>query len=269
MTDRAIRVVPAGWYEDPADPARVRWWNGVSWTEHTNAKPGSVSPSLSTVASPDAITPTATAAPRTRREAIASEGGRTPDPRRSTTGAVWLAALLPLITLVLAIGALYLYFYVVPSPFVALIALAPYLLGLLWAVSDSRQLAARGFRAPSAAWALLTPLGYLVVRRMRVPGSGPVQLFVITAVLVIAVPAVFGLTGAARGLTVAVQVQQTAERTLVSTGRLDSVSCPPVIESVAPGTLFTCQAVATDGTPTQVWVSIDSADGRFSLAPAV
>jgi hypothetical protein len=39
LTDQAIRVVPAGWYEDPASSAHVRWWNGLSWTEHTAIKP--------------------------------------------------------------------------------------------------------------------------------------------------------------------------------------------------------------------------------------
>lgn len=23
----------AGWYPDPADPARLRWWDGAAWTE--------------------------------------------------------------------------------------------------------------------------------------------------------------------------------------------------------------------------------------------
>ena len=26
---------PAGWYPDPADPTRLRWWNGAAWTEQT------------------------------------------------------------------------------------------------------------------------------------------------------------------------------------------------------------------------------------------
>jgi uncharacterized protein YbjQ (UPF0145 family) len=26
---------PAGWYPDPADPARQRWWNGAAWTDQT------------------------------------------------------------------------------------------------------------------------------------------------------------------------------------------------------------------------------------------
>lgn len=28
-----------GWYEDPQDPARLRWWDGAAWTTHTTAHP--------------------------------------------------------------------------------------------------------------------------------------------------------------------------------------------------------------------------------------
>ncbi len=293
MTDQAIRVVGAGWYEDPADVGRVRWWNGVAWTEHTNPKPGLESadvaaaltgavPTMSTstelapirATATDttvaATTGTATAQPLTRRQAIEAEGGRAAaGPARSQTGIVWLLGLLPVIALVLAIAALYVYFYVVTSPLVALTALVPYLLGLLWALSDSRQLAARGFDAPSPWWALLTPLGYLVVRRLRAPGAGALILFAITGALALVLPLGLLLAGAAQPVTVALKIQHDAQEQLVDTGRLKSVSCPPVVESLTPGTFFTCQATATDGTPTQVWVSIDSVDGRFSLAPAV
>jgi len=34
------KVIPAGWYDDPADRRLVRWWNGIAWTEHTAEKPG-------------------------------------------------------------------------------------------------------------------------------------------------------------------------------------------------------------------------------------
>jgi uncharacterized protein YbjQ (UPF0145 family) len=30
---------PAGWYPDPADPAKQRWWNGAAWTDQTTAAP--------------------------------------------------------------------------------------------------------------------------------------------------------------------------------------------------------------------------------------
>jgi hypothetical protein len=281
MTDQAIRVTPAGWYEDPADPARVRWWNGVAWTEHTNPKPeleaAVPAPAEATTASGTGATPGAEVAtatepdrPLTRREAIAAEGGRqAPDARRSATGAVWLIALLPVIAFAIGLGALYVFAYVASSPWVALAALLPLLLGLLWAISDRRQLAARGFPVPSPLWALLTPLGYLIARRIRVPGTGPLVLFAITTVVAVAAPLLFWTSGASAMVTVPVRVQHAAQTQLVDTGRLGSVSCPPLIGSLRPGTLFTCDATARSGVPTQVWVSIDSADGAFSIAPAI
>ncbi len=31
---------PAGWYPDPADPTRTRWWDGSRWSEHTSPATG-------------------------------------------------------------------------------------------------------------------------------------------------------------------------------------------------------------------------------------
>jgi hypothetical protein len=284
MTDQATRVTPAGWYEDPADDTHVRWWNGVAWTEHTELKPSLEATSAATVVVADPVPEPATepepqavrttepeaARPLTRREAIAAEGGRqAPDAARSATGTVWLIALLPVIAFVIGIVALYVVAYLAPSFWVVLAALLPYLLGLLWAISDSRQLAARGFRAPRPLWALLTPLGYLIARRLRVPGTGPLVLFAITTVLAVAAPLVFWFSGASAIVTVPARVQHAVQTQFVDTGRLRSVSCPPLIGSLSPGTLFTCDAVAKTGVPTEVWVSIDSPDGGFSIAPSI
>jgi uncharacterized protein DUF2510 len=30
---------PAGWYDDPEEPARLRYWSGSTWTEHTSERP--------------------------------------------------------------------------------------------------------------------------------------------------------------------------------------------------------------------------------------
>lgn len=30
----AAATVPAGWYPDPAEPTRARWWDGSTWTDH-------------------------------------------------------------------------------------------------------------------------------------------------------------------------------------------------------------------------------------------
>lgn len=37
MTDNTPQPVVAGWYADHTDPALQRWWDGLSWTEHTRA----------------------------------------------------------------------------------------------------------------------------------------------------------------------------------------------------------------------------------------
>ncbi|MCG2624678.1 DUF2510 domain-containing protein [Arthrobacter sp. I2-34] len=29
---------PAGWYLDPSDPARQKWWDGRAWTEHVQVQ---------------------------------------------------------------------------------------------------------------------------------------------------------------------------------------------------------------------------------------
>lgn len=27
---------PAGWYDDPSQQGRMRWWDGVAWSDHTH-----------------------------------------------------------------------------------------------------------------------------------------------------------------------------------------------------------------------------------------
>jgi hypothetical protein len=36
--------VAIGWYTDPADPSRLRYYNGLEWTARVMPKPGSVAP---------------------------------------------------------------------------------------------------------------------------------------------------------------------------------------------------------------------------------
>jgi hypothetical protein len=43
MSDQTkVMLPPPGWYADPENPARERWWSGASWTkfDHRAAKPG-------------------------------------------------------------------------------------------------------------------------------------------------------------------------------------------------------------------------------------
>lgn len=38
---------PAGWYADPEDATRLRWWDGTAWTEHRSPRPATTTDQLS------------------------------------------------------------------------------------------------------------------------------------------------------------------------------------------------------------------------------
>jgi hypothetical protein len=192
-------------------------------------------------------------------------------PARTSTTSSWLLAVTPLITSVLAVVGAYVFFYVTPTPLVFAVAVVLYLLGFLWAVGDSRALEARGVKGPSAALALALPLVgpllYLIARRRITPGS---QLIVFVALLVVAVlaPLGLGVAGGAQTVTKALEVQQTVSADLVDSGAATSVTCPPIVESVDAGSVFTCDAVLPSGDTAHVWVSFDDEQGNFSWALA-
>ena len=215
------------------------------------------------------ITPTSTLNPAAQQAAAAAGRRRVGvrAPARTATGSVWLVALTPLLTLVLAIVAAYIYFYVAATPVVVALALVlPYLLSILWALGDGRALTSRGFSAPSPAWALLGALGYLIVRRVRVSGSGPLAMFLVIGALVLALPAAAYATGQARPLQTALTIQNTIAKDYVSSGRAASINCPPFVDATKAGTLYTCEATLSTGVTKAVWVSIDGDDGQFSYA---
>lgn len=66
---------PAGWYADPTDPSRTRWWDGAQWTEHTAPLPA---PTPEPAAAP-ALAPEP-AAPEPAPEPAAPEPAPTPEP---------------------------------------------------------------------------------------------------------------------------------------------------------------------------------------------
>ena len=326
MTDQATRVVPAGWYQDPATPEQVRWWNGLAWTEHVREKP-SISQTVTAAGAAaseaaqgvtirttaqtetaetteqriaavrdlerqfgigtsenEIITPAAAAAAASTTSpsaasqgAIATTGATATGPAtgnlravgRTATGSAWLIALSPVLVLVLAIAAAYVYFYVYATPIVFVVALVlPFLLAILWALGDGRALSARGFHPPSPAFALLTGLGYLIVRRIRVPGSGPLAMLLVLGVLAFGSFPALALTGQLNGVSDALNIQHTISADYIAHGEAVSVSCPAFVDASTTGTLYTCDATTAIGTTRQIWVSIDG-DGKFSYALAV
>lgn len=353
MTDQATRVVPAGWYEDPASSAHVRWWNGLAWTEHTTLKPttpprpieqaaaehapveqtpaerspfdryadgsrhaatGEVSTATGSIHSAETLARIAEARELERQYGIstaehdiivraattgvaedaartgAHDATATSDPAAdyrgwraeefdddeeepgTSTASSWFIALWPVLTLVAAIAAAYVAFYVTPEPsiagipIVAGVVLVPFLLTIVWAATDARRLRANGHRPASPALAVLGPLVYLVGRRVRVPGSGQLVTLIVLTLLVVAGPLAAVLTGAAAPATKALEIQQVIRADLVGSGELTSVNCPIFVESLAVGSLYDCQGIAPDGTSRIIWVSIDDTAGGFSYA---
>jgi hypothetical protein len=368
LTDQATRVVPAGWYEDPASSAHVRWWNGLAWTEHTALKPtptpapqpmkasygdygdgfgdqrygdgfaqgahgrraagqaqgGQTQEGQAQSAEPVTTSTGSTQTPETlariaearelerqygistaehdiiMRNAISSEvadgflsgeaaraaaetGYRPwnaePEPEYeepgTATASVWFIALWPLLTLAAAAAAAYLAFYVAPQPavagipLVAVVALVPSLLTLVWAVTDARRLRSLGHRPASPALALLGPLVYLIGRRTRVAGTGPLVTLIVLTLLAVGAPAAAFLTGSAVPVTKALEIQQAVYTKYVASGELASVSCEPFVENLTQGSYYTCDGVLPDGTAKLVYVSFDTADGAYSLALSV
>ena len=273
-TEQATRVVPAGWYQDPANAANVRWWNGITWTDHVEPKPVGQPVVESAKPASEARAMEREFGISTAENEIITRAATRGAARKVPTGtaSAWLLALTPLLAVVLAVVAAYVYFYVTPTPLVAAVAVVIFVLGFLWAVGDSRTLKARGHQAPSPllslALPIVGPLLYLVVRRSKVPGSKPLIASLVLLVLTVGVPVAGIATGAASIITKPLEVQQAVRADLVGTGAATSVSCPPILETVAAGTVFTCDAVLPTGETVHVWVSFDNEQGQFSWALA-
>jgi hypothetical protein len=336
LTDQAIRVVPAGWYEDPASRAHVRWWNGLAWTEHTALKPTPVpvvvpppvtpsygqygdayatgqngtstqtgSTQTGSTQTPETLARIAEARDLERQYGIstaendiimraAREGHRSetsattsdyrpwnaePEPvyeePSTSTASAWFIALWPLFTLAAAAVAAYLAFYVMPEPsfagipVIAAVALVPTVLTLIWAATDAHRLRSRDFEPAPAALALLGPLVYLIGRRARVKGSGPLVTLILLTLVAVGGPTAAFFTGTAVPVTKALEIQQAVQAEYVASGELVSVSCPVFVENLQKGSLYECRGVLPDGGRKIVWVSIDTEDLDFSFALAV
>ena len=44
MSEQSPELPPAAWYQDPQNPAQLRWWDGSQWTENTSLPPSGDNP---------------------------------------------------------------------------------------------------------------------------------------------------------------------------------------------------------------------------------
>jgi hypothetical protein len=256
VTDQATRVVPAGWYEDPSDPAQVRWWNGINWTDHTQAKPdldGADSSELEeSYAGPAAVRA------RTRI-------------RSTSTAESWVVSFTPGLLALGLLVAFWAWLYVGPNVLWGAIALVvAYAVTVVFAILDRRKLIRWEHTPPAFATTLLTAPVYLVVRALRLSRSwGQVVAWglLMAGLIVLPVAAWFG--GALGSVQTAVRIQSEIHDDLVGSGEASAVSCPPIADTTTVGAIYSCDVTATDGSHQVLWVSIDSDAGDYSYAFAI
>lgn len=169
-----------GWYLDPAGSGRLRWWDGVTWTEHFGGAPFRNSPAA--------------------RPEI---GPQTP----VYNPFIWLIVLLPLVSVVLQFtwNPVLRYRYIgsqrIPTldptsmftPAYFLLIAAGFLIygvSVLLAYLDSQRLSRDGVVRPFAwAWAFLGPMVYIIGRSVIVhkvaPRRGLAPIWVLIADIVI------------------------------------------------------------------------------------
>ncbi len=175
-----------GWYPDPADADRQRWWDGLVWTEFVrNAPP----------AQPDSLG---------RRVPVREQLVHAPD--TDTPALSWIAWSPFLLTLVLLPALLLGWGVALASALAPTIALLGAVALFVFAVRDARELSRRGFpRRPSALWMLLGPVVYLFAR-WRALGEGRTPLVVCLVQLAVIGGGVFIYQAVALGLGAASQL---------------------------------------------------------------
>lgn len=256
MTDQATRVVPAGWYEDPSDPAQVRWWNGINWTDHRQPKPevGDTESSQleESFASPAAVR------------------GRTRI-RSTSTAESWIVSFTPGLLAVALLVAAWAWLYVAPNilwPVAALVV--TYAVTVVFALLDRRKLARWEHTPPPLIMTLLTAPVYLLVRALRLSRSwGQLVAWGLLMVGLIGLPTAAWFGGALGNVETAVRIQSELHETLVAGGQANAVACPPIADTTTVGSIYSCDVTMTDGSHAVLWVSIDSDAGDYSYAFAI
>jgi Protein of unknown function (DUF2510) len=281
MTESAPVPIPAGWYQDPANPAGHRWWSGAGWTDHTIVPDTHVAPAPAAV---EITQPEETPyVPFASAPGYQPFGAQVGKPAWSTPW-IWVISALPLASLVLSFiggfidGATGNY---VPLPVMTFIAsVVIWVTYILLAVGDSRSLRRQGHLHPTnPAW-MIIPLIYVILRTVRVrqeSGAGLTPMFVFLAggALVIALNAFTianGLTAPSATSTNArelLSIEQGIQTTLAQDNDIHvTVSCPPESPTTPLNVTFTCTATDAAGNTAPIKAHFD-APHHFLFTPPV
>ncbi|MES2170943.1 MAG: DUF2510 domain-containing protein [Actinomycetota bacterium] len=256
-----------GWYSDPAGSGSLRWWDGFAWTDHL-LDPGDPPAAQQPVhvAQPAYVPMQSSMQYGTRREPTVER-----TPTATATTAIWILALYP-----------FFYYAAVWAIIAATNAIAPVPLGILilvafvlvWAMAlwDHSALEARGIRASSVLWMLLSPIGYLIARRMRLKKLGikadaPGNVFVISLLagvglaFVVAPPIVEHAADTASITAFQTQISAALDQ---QTGTTWTVACPQDAPVETVNAVFTCHATDPAGRAVDIQATVASVR-RFTV----
>lgn len=195
MTDPQPAAAPAGWYTDPSGQPGERWWDGANWSMSTRPTP-----------QPDPPPYQATPYQSSPYQSVAQTGyqpmqsyGATPYPAQNpyengqygyrgngvrewpgdpSTGSIWMLAFYPLSGLVNSVISYVATGSFASGPLFFGLTLSSYVVFIVIAYRDSRELKSRGFPRPFGwGWAFLTGvyvIGRSIVAQIRTGrGLGP------------------------------------------------------------------------------------------------
>jgi Protein of unknown function (DUF2510) len=242
MTESAPVPIPAGWYQDPANPAGHRWWSGAGWTDHTIVPDTHVAPAPAAV---EITQPEETPyVPFASAPGYQPFGAQVGKPAWSTPW-IWVISALPLASLVLS---------------------------FIGGFIDG----ATGNYVPLPVMTFI----YVILRTVRVrqeSGAGLTPMFVFLAggALVIALNAFTianGLTAPSATSTNArelLSIEQGIQTTLAQDNDIHvTVSCPPESPTTPLNVTFTCTATDAAGNTAPIKAHFD-APHHFLFTPPV
>lgn len=272
----------AGWLPDPLGEDSLRWWDGAAWTDHVIRleAPSHAPERIDLDQHREELSRSAASAGRW----VAAAAAPLDDPDSAArvlpstiTKGILLFSLCPAIVPLALVAVAQFSALGVPTPGEASTTVA---VGIVVAVlamfvcarMDRRELQQLRLRvAPSMLWSLL-PLGYQVVRSIRLRrASAPTGGAIIASLLVmLAASAATGVlfasadsipTASAGGSIVqeltAANVEQRVTEQLALQGEVyDNVSCPSVPSSFSVGSRFQCTATDASGAPATLSVVV-------------
>ena len=263
-----VRAVPvAGWYPDPGGQPLLRWWGGSEWTAHT------IDPT--TGQPPVAYRPMQS---HTDYSSSYSAGA----PALATSGRNYAGTSTG--TVPIAILVLYPFLYAaglwitiaatgILSPLTSgIVDLFALILLCGVAMWDHAVLESRGIPAASAFWMLLSPVGYLIARRVRLKKLGiranaPGNAFVLSSLVALVLSSTVGTQVVAQiNDRAAVDSMKTyVASTLTSkTSTAWTVNCPDNPPVATIGAVFICHATDTAGAAVDVTATVEIRD-QFRL----